>query len=635
VSHWFVPSIAAVSGGVIKLVRRAAVTIRGKILFAFCALAALTGFLGLYAVNSVVESGRLVVETYDKPLMSISYTRLALSSFTAMQLALADRVQAAAPQRRSELDDHMAELAQSVAEDLAVTEERSLSPRAALAANATAHAVADWDAMRRRVIDGKNDESDRLVLQDRAAVIGDQFDNLVELTAEDGFKYRESALNSIDTYRRLSIAATFGALMLGGVIAIQLARRMVRPIADASRAAERIAAGELDVEIGTAGGDELGRLLASMVVMRDNIRSMMDREITARRSAQTRLVNAIESTAEGVILVDSDRHILISNSQVRVFFPDLGENLTAGAPLPEALEKALAEPSGELRAETGRWLNLSRSATPDGGFVVIVSDISALKEREGMLQAAKEQAEAASRAKTEFLANMGHELRTPLNAVIGFSEIIAGEMLGPVGQPSYKEFATDIQRSGNNLLQLINDILDFAKSERGNLEIMPEPTEASVLLARAAEFFKRDSERGGVTLEVAPAGDPLWLLVDPARTRRIVHHLLSNAIKFTATGGRVTLSAHCVAAGRVAIAVADTGIGMRMEDIPLALSPFSQVDGGLSRKYEGTGIGLPLCKALAELHGGSLTIESAPNQGTTVTVVLPEAVHESSLAAAS
>ncbi|MGH7224272.1 MAG: ATP-binding protein, partial [Gemmataceae bacterium] len=492
-------------------------------------------------------------------------------------------------------------------------------------AHKTAAAVVDWNKLRRALINGDEDQTDREILLAHAKAIDDDFDNLVELTAEDGFKFRESALASIARYRMLSIAATLTAVLLGGIIAFLLARRMVRPIAVASSAARRIAEGELDVEIGSAGNDELGQLLGSMAVMRDNIRGMMDREIAARRSAQTRLVNALENSAEGVVLADAAGSILIANSQVTAFFPTLAGSLAPGAPFPDMLEQALAQPRGELCVDGLRWLHLSRSATSDGGFVVIISDFSAIKERELALSSAKEQAELANRAKTEFLANMGHELRTPLNAVIGFSEIIAGEMIGPVGQPSYKEFANDIMRSGRHLLEMINDILDFAKCEGGSLEIMPEPVEAQSVMAQTAESFARDSERGELSLIVAPDGAGLWLMADPLRLRRILHQLVSNAVKFTPARGCITLSARRDGTGLVALSVSDTGIGMRAEDIPVALSPFSQIDSGLSRRYEGTGMGLPLCKSIVELHGGKLTVTSEPGHGTTVTVLLPEA----------
>jgi signal transduction histidine kinase len=601
-------------------------TIRGKILLAFSALAAITGFLGLYAVSSVVESGRLVVHTYDKPLMSISYARLAVSSFTSMQLALAQRQLSADADRRAMLDARIDELARELDQDLAVAQERASSTRAAAMAHDTARVVAEWNALRRRLLAGAADGADWTTLDERAAIVIDDFDRLVELTAEDGFRDRERSLVSIETYRRLSIAATIGALLFGVVIAFFLARRMVRPIALASRAAGRIADGELDVEIGSAGGDELGQLLKSMAVMRDNIRDMMEREIAARRSAQSRLVNAIECSTEGVILVDRDGRILISNSQIAAFFPALAaEGLARDAPLPAALEAALERPGGEMLLGDGRWLRLSRSGTEDSGFVIIASDITVLKERETVLQAAKDQAETASRAKSEFLANMSHELRTPLNAVIGFSEIIAGEMLGPVGQPKYKHFAADVVKSGRHLLELINDILDTAKLEAGKTTIHLEPTSMHDIVNDSMRMVKDQATTGGVEVTCSiEEGIPL-IDADATRLRQILLNLLSNAVKFTPAGGKITVTVSC-RAHNVCIAVSDTGIGMDAMDIPKALEPFGQIDSSISRKYEGTGLGLPLSKLLAELHGGGLSIESALGRGTTVTVVLPMAV---------
>ncbi len=598
--------------GAYRRLRAVAVTIRGKILLAFCTLAAITAFLGFYAAESVSGSGRLVVETYDKPLMSISYARLALSNFMAMNLVLAQPSEAASVEHKS-----VDQLAAEVAEDLAVAEERSTSKHAADVAHLTALAVSDWRNLLAT-------HATRSVLDARTRQILDSFDNLVELTAEDGFKRREQALASIRLYHSLTIAATVTALLLGAGVAVMLARRMILPIAAASSAAHRIAAGELDVEIVPAGNDELGRLLQSMAVMRDNIRSMMEREIAARRSAQARLVNAVESSVEGVVLVDADGRILIANSQVARFFPDAGSGFTAGAPLPAALDRALKEPRHEMRLADGRWVRLSRSGTQEGGFVVIVSDITELKEREEALHQAKDQAEAASRAKTEFLANMSHELRTPLNAVIGLSEIMAGEVMGPIGQPKYKEFAADIVSSGRHLLDIINDILDSVKLQSGKMTIHLQPTSMADILEAAMRIVREQAEVGGIKLvcSIEP-GIPL-VNGDAVRLRQIVLNLVSNAIKFTPRGGLIAVTAQ-QSRNDVRVAVSDTGIGIAAADIPKALEPFSQVDNSLSRKYGGTGLGLPLSKLYVEGHGGVLSIESVLGHGTTVSFTVPVA----------
>jgi signal transduction histidine kinase/HAMP domain-containing protein len=602
--------------------RARATTIRGKILFAFCALAAITAVLGNYAVNNVVDAGRLVVETYDKPLMSISYARLALSSFTAMELALTQRQMASDPIRRAALDNRIVELSRSLAEDLSVAEERSTSSRAVDAARATRGAVAKWNALRERLLSGDKEEVDYSSLERCATAVVDSLDNLVELTAEDGFRGRQKALLSIESYRQFTTAATIVAVLLSIAIAILLARRMVRPIAAASNAARRIAEGELDVEIGSAPNDELGRLLGSMAVMRDNIRRMMEREVSARLSAQARLVNAIESSDEGVILLDSENRILLSNSQVIAFFPDLAEHFSTGMPLPARLEGALATPTGEIRLYDSRWLRLSNSTTTDGGFVIIASDITLLKERETVLREAKEQAESASRSKSEFLANMSHELRTPLNAVLGFSEIIRDAIMGPV-DARYQEYANDIYTAGRHLLSLINDVLDLSKIEVGRLELQEENVDIAEVVATCNRIIEGRAKEAELVVAVNIAPELPLVRADERRLKQIVLNLLSNAVKFTPAGGRIVITAGMLHSGEPIIAVSDTGIGMRGEDVTLALEPFRQIDGALNRRYEGTGLGLPLVQRLVQLHGGTLSIKTAPGAGTTITLRLP------------
>jgi signal transduction histidine kinase len=599
-----------------------ATTIRGKILLAFCAIAAITGFLGLSAVNSVIESGRLVVATYDKPLMAISYARLALSDFRAEQLALEMRLATTDPAKGNALEAQMAQLAHAIDEDLLVAEERSTSDAAAAAARDSGRAVALWTKLRQRLLAEPAQRPTHAALEDCASRVVDALDNLVELTAEDGFRRREQALASIATYRALSMGCTIAALVLGAIIASLLARRMVKPIAAASSAARRIAEGELDVEILPAGGDELGKLLEAMARMRDKIRGMMEREIAARRSAQTRLVNALECSAEGVILVDADGSIVIANSQVAAFFPELAGNLVAGCHLSGTLDLALSQPTAELQLADGRWLRLGSSSTSDGGYVIIGTDITLLKEREAAMCAAKDQAEAANRAKSDFLATMSHELRTPLNAVIGFSEIIAAEMFGPIGEQRYKDFAADIVRSGRHLLEVISDILDVAKLQSGKTELHLQRLDLRDVIAEAMRIVKEQADSSDIALTSSVDPDLPEIDGDATRLRQVLLNLLSNAIKFTPAGGRIIVSAQGTG-DCVSLTVRDSGIGIAANDIPKAFEPFGQIDSSIARKYGGTGLGLPLSKMFAELHGGGLTIESVPGEGTIVTVCLP------------
>ncbi|HEX2113063.1 MAG TPA: ATP-binding protein [Alphaproteobacteria bacterium] len=245
-----------------------------------------------------------------------------------------------------------------------------------------------------------------------------------------------------------------------------------------------------------------------------------------------------------------------------------------------------------------------------------------LAEAVSAARAACAQAEEANRAKSEFLANMSHELRTPLNAVIGFSALIDKQIKGPVGHEAYREYARDINRSGEHLLDIINDILDLSKVEAGKLELHEEQIAIASVFRSCVRIVEPRAKEAGLSLNVlAPLTiPPLW--ADEIRLKQILINLLSNAVKFTPKGGRVSLSA-AFTGDAIAIIVADTGIGMTPEQIPLALESFRQIESAQSRKYQGTGLGLPLAKKLAELHGGTLQIESAPGQGTTVTVRLP------------
>ncbi|MCE9649733.1 MAG: HAMP domain-containing histidine kinase [Parvibaculum sp.] len=245
-----------------------------------------------------------------------------------------------------------------------------------------------------------------------------------------------------------------------------------------------------------------------------------------------------------------------------------------------------------------------------------------LEARAKALSRAVAQAEEASHAKTEFLATMSHELRTPLNAVIGFSEMMKLEVFGPLGARQYVEYARDINSSGTHLLSLVNDILDLSRVESGNDELLEEKLDMAQTARLILSFVKPQAEKCDVTCRLEAPGDLPLLVADERKVKQILINLVSTAIKFNVAGGTVVVR---LAYDRSAfsIRVVDTGIGMREEDIPKALARFGQVDSHLNRKYEGLGIGLSIVQVLADQHGGTIAIESAPGAGTTVTVLFP------------
>ena len=254
---------------------------------------------------------------------------------------------------------------------------------------------------------------------------------------------------------------------------------------------------------------------------------------------------------------------------------------------------------------------------------------SSLAERDQLaaerdaIQIARENAEYANRAKSEFLANMSHELRTPLNAIIGFSQIIKDESFGPVGSTRYRDYATDIHLSGAHLLTLINDILDLSKIESGREELHEELVDMTELVGTVATLVKIRAQDSKVVLsyEIPPDLPPIW--ADERKLKQILVNLMSNAVKFTPADGAARLHASYAHDAGYVFRISDTGIGIATEDIPKALEKFGQVDSELSRRFEGTGLGLPLAKALVEMHDGTLELESTVGVGTTVTVRLP------------
>ncbi|HVW72397.1 MAG TPA: ATP-binding protein [Rhizomicrobium sp.] len=604
-------------------------SIGAKIFAAFVAMSliiAATGFGGYWVLSA---AGRIAVVTFDGPLMAISYSRAAHADFIQMQ-ALAQRYAHADPKTRPDIASQLGDMASNFDGDLDVAAQRVSAPDEHKAIAEIAPLVKRWRAAQAR---GDHDQ-----LAELNDAIGDRFDLLIELITDHSFVARRQTVTNITNFKYASIAMTIFALLLAAGITLLLRSRIVRPLRAAAIVADRIARGEMQTTIPHGGEDETGALLKSMTVMQDSIREAMTREKDLRRSAENRLVDALETSREGVMLVAPDGRIVMSNSTLRGFFPAIASQLMPGTQFDTALgliQGQLAPTQGpsediatsghaELELADGRWLRMTGSATSEGGSIFFLSDFTAIKEREESLRRAKREAEAANASKSRFLANMSHELRTPLNAIIGFSEIINSQAFGELGNARYLDYSGDILRSGRHLLAVINDVLDLSKSEAGKMVLSPRETDMADVLNDCIAMMREQCAAAGLRLTVSGLDRPLALNGEPAKLRQIFLNLLSNAVKFTEKGGAVSLA---VAASdtRIAVTVADTGIGMDPQDVEIAFQPFGQVDSRLERRYEGAGLGLPLTKALVDLHKGAIVIDCARGEGTRVTVTFPRA----------
>jgi PAS domain S-box-containing protein len=301
------------------------------------------------------------------------------------------------------------------------------------------------------------------------------------------------------------------------------------------------------------------------------------------------------------------------------------QRLHAGETTSHQMEKQFIRRDG--RIVTGLltvWLVRDELSCPRYHLAQIV-DITERKAAEQGLHEAKERAEIASQAKSVFLAHMSHELRTPLNAVLGFSELIAGEVAGPVTDKQH-EYLRDIHHSATHLLRLINDILDISKIEAGKLELAEEVVDLTSLIDSCLSLISPAARIKGLGLSVTHELDDLPLLRgDALRIKQVLVNLVTNAVKFTPPGGNIDILTASMPDGRLTIRVNDTGCGMTREDLDRAMQPFGQARGDLSRPQEGTGLGLPLARLLVEAHGGTIDVETAPGRGTAITIIFPVA----------
>jgi two-component system cell cycle sensor histidine kinase PleC len=387
--------------------------------------------------------------------------------------------------------------------------------------------------------------------------------------------------------------------------------------------------------------------------------------------ANARLRDAVETISEAFVLWDNENRLVMCNSKYQQFHGLPDDMVRPGSPYDEVIASA-SEPivskrvavagkhddtrTYEAQIEDGRWLHINERRTRDGGYVSVGTDITVLKESqqrlaesEGQLRASvaelrlsrreleqqkqqlvdlaekyaweKNRAEAANRAKSEFLANISHELRTPLNAVIGFSEVMQQTLFGPLGHPKYQEYARDIYASGTYLLEVINDILDMSKIEAGRMSLDVGSIDVADIVEDSMKVVSQAAAERNITLD-RHGPQHLTLEADRRALKQVFLNLLSNAVKFTRDGGSVDVHLSR-SRGFVKIAIKDTGIGIPETDIAKLGRPFEQVENQFSKSHQGSGLGLAISRALVELHGGTLRIASREGQGTTVTCMLP------------
>lgn len=381
-----------------------------------------------------------------------------------------------------------------------------------------------------------------------------------------------------------------------------------------------------------------------------SVRNVTERalaEVQATRSHDL-LVDAIESIADGFVLYDADDRLVLCNAKYRELYALSEDLIRPGASFEAILREGAARgqyavPPDELEAwladriarhrdpgqpfqqqmADGRWIRVEERRTRDGGTVGLRSDVTDLKQHEAELRDARDAAERANRSKSDYIHHLSHELRTPLNAVMGFAQIIAEELMGPLGNPRYRDHARQIAAGGEYMLDMISRLLDLAKVEAGRMDLREEDCDLGLLADMTFAMMQARAEQLGVALagdipeELPPVRGDLSLI------RQMLTNLVGNAVKFTRRGGRVMVRAALQDDGGLTLSVADTGIGMSAEQVPRALDAFGQVHERAMSAERGSGLGLPLTRALIELHGGRLDIESAPGVGTTMHLVFP------------
>ena len=381
----------------------------------------------------------------------------------------------------------------------------------------------------------------------------------------------------------------------------------------------------------------------------------------AAEQSQSRLLNALNTSPDGFVLFDQHERLVLFNAAFeKLFFRDERSFLRTGrtfsdlqqrikekklksdvldTALPLNLEQSFLAKEGiahekpvyeqVIQLKSGEWVLSSAIKTQTNDLVCLFRDITKLKENELALQIAKDKAEIADRTKSEFLAFMGHELRSPLNAIIGFSEVLRNHLHGPLGEAVYDDYVSDIHDSGLHLLTLVNDLLDFSKIEAGKMTLQEEIVDLESVVGSACNMVKERAQKdhialeNAVTLENIMSYGIIGIYADSNKVKQMLINILTNAIKFTPSGGKVSISISIDDAMGFNLTVRDNGIGIAEEDIKKVFEAYEQVDNHQGRRHKGTGLGMPLTRKLMTLHGGDIVLDSAPGTGTKVILCFP------------
>jgi PAS domain S-box-containing protein len=369
-------------------------------------------------------------------------------------------------------------------------------------------------------------------------------------------------------------------------------------------------------------------------------------EVQALRMEAEELHSILETATDGVVVVGAEGEIRsVNRSASALFNYDDGE--VRGKPFAmlfahesqKAVLDYLAGLSGhgvasvlnDGREVIGReasggfiplFMTMGRLSSSNG-FCAVIRDITQWKRTEEELRNAKRAAETANAHKSDFLARVSHEIRTPLNAIIGFSDMMASEHFGPIGNPRYVEYAGDIGRSGRHVLDIVNDLLDISKIEAGEMDLEFTAVEINDAVSEAVALVQPQANSQRVIIRTSLSGSVPNVVADNRSIKQIALNILSNAIRFTPSGGQIVVSTAYEANGSVILRIRDTGVGMTRTELEQAMKPFRQVTTGARKRGDGTGLGLPLTKAMAEANRAQFSINSAPNEGTLVEISFP------------